>query len=87
MARKNRTYTVCDGKITLSLVPAEEGGYVVRSPLHPDLITEADDLTEAFEMAYDALEALRESRKKLAGQFAELQAAAAPGAPRRKKAG
>jgi hypothetical protein len=33
-----KTYTVSDGKLVLNLEPAAEGGYVVTSPLEPELI-------------------------------------------------
>lgn len=58
-------YTVSDGKLVLSLDPAEEGGYVVTSPLDPELITEADTLEEAFANARDAAQALKRSRIEL----------------------
>jgi len=61
-----RRYTVSDGKLVLTLEKAEEGGFVVTSPLDPELITEADDIAEAFDNARDALKALRQSRAKLA---------------------
>lgn len=64
MAKKPVRYTVSDGKLVLTLEVAEEGGYVVTSPLDPELVTEADTLEEAFEMARDALESLREARVK-----------------------
>ena len=57
-----RSYTVSDGQLVLTLEPAEEGGFVVTSPLDPELITQAETLDEAFENARDAAEALRESR-------------------------
>jgi predicted RNase H-like HicB family nuclease len=44
-----RTYTVSDGEMLLILETAEEGGYVVTSPLDPELITEAESLDEAFQ--------------------------------------
>ncbi len=47
----------------LTLTPAEEGGFVVTSPLDPELITEAENLEEAFENARDATSALNESRR------------------------
>jgi len=62
---KMKQYTVSDGKLVLLLEEAEEGGYVVRSPMEPELITEADSITEAFENANDAMKALHMSRKKL----------------------
>ncbi len=70
---KNKAYTVSDGEMVLTLETAEEGGYVVTSPLDPELITEADSLDEAFENARDAASALNESRKKLAKQLADAE--------------
>lgn len=62
-------YTVSDGKLVLNLEPADEGGYVVTSPLDPELITEADTLEEAFSNARDAAQCLRRSRVKLLRQL------------------
>jgi hypothetical protein len=61
-----KRYTVSDGKLMLYLRPAEEGGYDVTSPLDPALITQAETLEEAFDMAYDAQKCLRVARAKLA---------------------
>lgn len=58
-------FTVSDGELVLVLEPAEEGGYLVESPLDPELVTQAETLEEAFENARDASLALRESRRKL----------------------
>jgi antitoxin HicB len=74
MARPT-TYTVSDGKLVLTLAPAEEGGYVVTSPLDPELITEGDSVEEAFANARDAADALRESRRNLMGQLAAARRA------------
>jgi antitoxin HicB len=60
------TYTVTDGKLVLVLETCEEGGYCITCPFDPGLTTEAETLEEAFEMARDAAEALRESRRMLA---------------------
>jgi antitoxin HicB len=60
-----RRYTVSDGKLVLNLEAAEEGGYIVTSPLDPELVTEAESIEEAFENARDAAKALRQSRSKL----------------------
>ena len=60
-----KQYTVSDGKLVLTLEPAEEGGYIVTSPLEPQLITEAETVEEAFAQARDALKSLRQSRAKL----------------------
>jgi len=65
--RKN--YTVSDGNLVLALTEAEEGGYIVHSPLDPELITEAETISEAFENARDALKSLRRSRVKLFKQL------------------
>lgn len=54
-------YTVSDGEMVLTLEPAEEGGFVVTSPLDPELVTQAETLEEAFANARDASEALRQS--------------------------
>lgn len=62
-------YTVSDGKLVLNLQPAEEGGYVVTSPLDPELITEADSLEEAFTNARDAAQCLKRSRVKMLRQL------------------
>ena len=60
----SKAYTVSDGKLVLVLSEAEEGGFVVTSPLDPELITEAETVSEAFENARDALRSLRRSRVK-----------------------
>ncbi|MEM1109772.1 MAG: type II toxin-antitoxin system HicB family antitoxin [Planctomycetota bacterium] len=65
-------YTVSNGSLVLTLTEAEEGGYVVTSPMDPELITEAETIAEAFEMAQDALEGLRESRAKLISQIQSI---------------
>ena len=59
-----KSYTVSDGKLVLTLTNADEGGFVVTSPLEPELVTEAETVDDAFRMAYDALRALRASRVK-----------------------
>lgn len=60
-----RRYTVSNGKQVLNLEEAEEGGYVVTSPLDPELITQAETIKEAFTNAQDAAKALGRSRRKL----------------------
>ena len=59
-------YTVSDGKIVLRLEPAEEGGYIVTSPLDPELITEADTIEGAFANARDAIRALKQAARQIA---------------------
>jgi antitoxin HicB len=66
-----RKYTITDGKLVLALQEAAEGGYVVTSPLDPELITEAETVSQAFENARDALKALRDSRAKLLRRTAQ----------------
>jgi predicted RNase H-like HicB family nuclease len=60
-----KRHTVSDGKLTLVLEQAEEGGFIVTSPLDPSLVTEADTIPEAFEMARDAQRTLAHGRAKL----------------------
>jgi len=69
---QTKQYTVSDGKLVLLLSEAEEGGYVVTSPLDPELITEANTVSEAFENARDASCSLRRSRAKLSKQLTRL---------------
>jgi predicted RNase H-like HicB family nuclease len=72
---QQKCYTVSDGELVLTLEalpPEEGGGYGVRSPLEPQLVTEAGSIEEAFEMARDAIAALRESRQRYARRLAEL---------------
>ena len=64
MTAQPTRYIVTDGTLVLTLEVAEEGGYVVSSPFDDGLITQAESIEEAFEMARDAAEALAESRAK-----------------------
>jgi len=61
----SKRYTVSDGKMVLNLEEAEEGGYIVTSPLNPELITQAETIEEAFANARDAAKALKQSRALL----------------------
>lgn len=74
MAKKPTRYTVSDGKLVLTLEVAEEGGYVVTSPFIQGLVTEAETLDEAFEMARDAAKMLKVSRKKVRQPAAHARA-------------
>src|SRR5438552_17544523 len=65
MMDQNQIYVVTNGRLLLHLEPDETGGYVVRSPFDPALVTEAETIEEAFEMAEDALKTLAEGRAKL----------------------
>jgi antitoxin HicB len=65
-----KQYTVSDGKLVLRLEPAEEGGYIVTSPLDPELITEAETIEEALANARDAARTLRQARVKLSRRLA-----------------
>ncbi len=73
-----KSYTVSDGELVLILeaLPEQDGGgYGVTSPLEPQLVTEAKTIEEAFAMARDAIQALRESRQRYARRIAEIAAA------------
>ena len=61
---KPRFFVVSNGELVLHLEPDESGGYVVTSPFHPELVTEADTIEEAFVMAEDVIEGLAEAERK-----------------------
>jgi predicted RNase H-like HicB family nuclease len=65
MTKEPVRYTVTDGKMVLVLEVTEEGGYTVTAPFIPGLVTEADTLEEAFEMARDAAAELHAARASL----------------------
>jgi predicted RNase H-like HicB family nuclease len=65
MAKK---YTVSDGKLVLNLEEAEEGGFIVSSPLDPGLWTQAESVSEAFDNARDAMRELAAARRQLPKQ-------------------
>jgi antitoxin HicB len=64
---KPQRFTVSDGDMVLTLELAEEGGYVVTSPFDAELVTQAETIEEAFDMARDAADGLRKVRAKLFG--------------------
>jgi len=66
-----KTYTVSDGELVLQLEEAGDGWYCVTAPFEQGLITQARSIEEAFEMAYDAREALNEARLRLAEEAHE----------------
>ncbi len=76
VSQNPRSYTVSDGDLVLLLQEAEEGGYVVTPPLDPQLVTEAETISEAFVMARDAMKSLQESRAKLFEQLRASEGAA-----------
>ena len=47
-------------KLPLILEPQPEGGYTITCPLLPELITEADDVSEIYTHVADALAAVIE---------------------------
>ena len=61
-----KRYTVSDGRLILTIEEAEEGGFVVTSPLDPGLVTEAETIAEAFVNARDALRTPAHGRRLLA---------------------
>jgi predicted RNase H-like HicB family nuclease len=61
-AKRAKKYTVTDGKLVLVLEVAEEGGYLVTAPFDPDVLTQAETVEEAFEMARDLIALLEEDR-------------------------
>lgn len=65
MTKKPTKYIVTDGEMVLELEVAEEGGYTVTAPYIKGLVTEAETLEEAFEMARDAAAELATARASL----------------------
>ena len=61
-----KSFTISDGRLTLTLREEPGGWYTVRSPIDPAMITQARNLREAFDMARDAFGALAASRRKRA---------------------
>ena len=62
--KEGTVFTVCDGELVLELTVAEKGWYAVTSPLEPGVNTQAKSIEEAFYMARDAMQGLREVRAK-----------------------
>lgn len=60
-------------KLPLLLEPAEDGGWVVRSPVIPELITEIDHLDEMDERIKDAIEAVKELYDDMGKEFPVLE--------------
>jgi len=52
-------------KLPILLEPQPEGGYVVTSPVVPELVTEGDTVQEALSNAQDAISALIEAFREL----------------------
>ncbi len=69
MGRKAKTYVVSDGELVLHLQEAGDGWFAVSTPLDPHVHTQAKSIPEAFEMARDAMEALRQARAKYIKQI------------------
>jgi antitoxin HicB len=60
---KTKSFIASDGRIQIQLTPCREGGYLVTSPLDPELITQAESLEEAFINAHDAALQLARAKK------------------------
>jgi antitoxin HicB len=58
--KRSEPITTTEYTYTAAFEPAAEGGYVVRFPSLPDLITEGDTLEEARAMAADLLQSYLE---------------------------
>ena len=56
-----KRYSVNDGKLVLTIEECGDGWLTVTSPIDPGLVTQGRSLKEAFEMAKDALQALRKA--------------------------
>lgn len=60
-------------KLPLLLEPAEEGGWVVRSPIIPELITEIDHLDEMDDKIRDAVAAVMELYDDMGKDFPVME--------------
>ncbi len=58
--KRSEPITTTEYTYTAEFEPADEGGYVVRFPSLPDLVTEGDTLEEARAMAADLLQSYLE---------------------------
>ena len=58
-----KTYTVNDGELALALKEAEDSPYIVTAPLYPAPITAAQNTSEAFANAPNAIQALVQSSR------------------------
>lgn len=61
-----KQYTVSDGKLVLTVKESKDGGYVVSSPLDPELFTEGETLDEAVENAREVASLLAAHRRDIA---------------------
>lgn len=52
-------------KVPLLLTPQEEGGFVISSPVLPELLTEGETVDQALRNARDALQATLELYEEL----------------------
>jgi antitoxin HicB len=56
-------------KVPLVLEPQKEGGWTVKSPILPELITEFDDLKQLDEVVRDAINAVMELYEDTGKEF------------------
>ncbi len=68
-------------KLPLVLEPQPEGGYMVTSPLLPELVSEGDTIQEALHNASDALQALLEGWEALGRPIPAVLHPSPPDAP------
>lgn len=61
-----KQYTVSDGKLVLTVKESKDGGYVVSSPLDPELFTEGETLDEAVKNAREVASLLAAHRRDMA---------------------
>ena len=64
LANNQKIQSASEYHYTVLFEPAEEGGFVVRCPALPGLVTEGDTLDEARNMVKDAIRGYLESLQK-----------------------
>ena len=63
-ACRMRRHIEVDKTYTITLRPEPEGGFTVRVPAFPEIVTYGEDEQQALTMAKDAIELCLESRKE-----------------------
>jgi antitoxin HicB len=79
--KRSRSITATEYTFIAAFEPADEGGYVVRFPSLPDLVTEGETLDEARAMAADLLTGYLELRQERGKQMLESDAPLAEADP------
>ncbi len=61
-----KQYTISDGKLVIVVKESRDGGYVVSSPLDPELFTEGETIDEAIHNAHEVASLLADHSRDMA---------------------